>query len=286
MPIKAIILDMDGTLLSDQQQISPRTKESLIRAQQKGVKVVLASGRPTSGMMAYAKELEMEKHHGLLVSYNGARIIDCENQKELYNQSLTIEEGKAVLEHLKQFDVKIMIDKEEYMYVNDVFDCWVTYRGEPLNIIEYESRAGNYLLCEKKDLADFLDFPVSKILTAGDPEYLREMHQEMMAPFKDDLHCVFTADFYFEFTAKGINKAKALETVLVPLGIERANMLAFGDGHNDITMVEYAGIGVAMDNAVGELKQTADRVTDSNNQDGIALVVEELVLQASTLDAK
>ncbi|MDT0015121.1 Cof-type HAD-IIB family hydrolase [Listeria cossartiae] len=277
MTTQAIILDIDGTLLNDDKKISTKTKEALITAQQNGVKLILASGRPTTGMHLYAEQLEMEKYHGLLVSYNGAKVVDCQTKEELFNQALTVSEGKAVLEHMKNFEVKVMIDKDDYMYVNDIFDCYVPYKGEEINIIQYESRGGNFKLCEKDDLAAFLDYRISKILTAGDPAYMQENYQAMMAPFKDSLNCVFTADFYFEFTAQGIDKAKALDTVLSPLGIHPENIIAFGDGHNDITMVEYAGTGIAMSNAVPELKAAASSVTLSNNEDGIAHVLNSLI---------
>ncbi|PZG33952.1 Cof-type HAD-IIB family hydrolase [Listeria ivanovii] len=277
MTIEAIILDIDGTLLSDNKEITPATKKALITAQQNGVKLILASGRPTTAMHLYAEQLEMEKYHGLLVSYNGAKVVDCQTNEELFSQALTVTEGKAVLEHMKQFDVKVMIDKDDYMYVNNVFDCFVPYRGEEINIIEYESRGGNFKLCEKDDLAAFLDYPISKILTAGDPAYLQENYQAMMEPFKESFNCVFTADFYFEFTAQGIDKAKALDTVLTPLGISAENLIAFGDGHNDITMVRYAGTGVAMQNAVPELKEAANTVTLSNNEDGIGHLLNHLI---------
>ncbi|MBC1978581.1 HAD family phosphatase [Listeria marthii] len=277
MTTQAIILDIDGTLLNDDKKISTETKKALITAQQNGVKLILASGRPTTGMHLYAEQLEMEKYHGLLVSYNGAKVVDCQTKEELFNQALTVAEGKAVLEHMKNFEVKVMIDKDDYMYVNDVFDCYVPYKGEEINIIQYESRGGNFKLCEKDDLAAFLDYRISKILTAGDPAYMQENYQAMMAPFKDSLNCVFTADFYFEFTAQGIDKAKALDTVLTPMGISPENIIAFGDGHNDITMVEYAGTGIAMSNAVPELKAAASSVTLSNNEDGIAHVLNSLI---------
>ncbi|MBF2349638.1 HAD family phosphatase [Listeria marthii] len=277
MTTQAIILDIDGTLLNDDKKISTETKKALITAQQNGVKLILASGRPTTGMHLYAEQLEMEKYHGLLVSYNGAKVVDCQTKEELFNQALTVAEGKAVLEHMKNFEVKVMIDKEDYMYVNDVFDCYVPYKGEEINIIQYESRGGNFKLCEKDDLAAFLDYRISKILTAGDPAYMQENYQAMMAPFKDSLNCVFTADFYFEFTAQGIDKAKALDTVLTPMGISPENIIAFGDGHNDITMVEYAGTGIAMSNAAPELKAAASSITLSNNEDGIAHVLNSLI---------
>ncbi|UPO90022.1 Cof-type HAD-IIB family hydrolase [Niallia sp. Man26] len=268
--IKVIIMDVDGTLTNNEKAISAETKEVLLKAQKAGAILVLASGRPTSGLMDFAKELEMEKHHGLLVSFNGSKVVDCETNEVLFNETMTVEQGQAVLEHMKKFEVIPMIDKDNYMYVTDVFNNEIKYNGNDINIMKYESRGGKYKLCEVDDLAAFADYPLNKILTAGSDDYLQKHYKEMMEPFKDTLNCVFTAPFYFEFTAQGIDKAKALDTVLIPRGYKKEEMIAFGDGHNDATMVEYAGIGVAMANAVDDLKAVADEVTRSNEEDGIA----------------
>ncbi|VYT70290.1 Sugar phosphatase YidA [Clostridium tertium] len=99
----------------------------------------------------------------------------------------------------------------------------------------------------------------------------------MMEPFKDKLSCMFTAPFYFEFTAKGIDKAKALDSVLIPMGYKNEEMIAFGDGHNDASMIKYAGIGVAMENAVDDLKAIANEVTLSNEEDGIAYTLSKYI---------
>ncbi len=269
--IKLILMDIDGTLANNKKEITPKTKEVLMKAQKSSIRLVLASGRPVTGLMRFAKELEMEKNHGLLVCYNGAKVVDCQSGEVLFNQAMSVEEGKAVLQHLKKFDrVRPIIDKDEYMYVNDVYDCYINYNGQPFNVIEYESRSNNYLLAEKKDLAGFVDFPLNKILTTSDPEYLQAHYQEMMEPFKDSLSCMFTSAFYFEFTAQGIDKARALDAVLPKLGYSKENCIAFGDGPNDASMLAYSGISVAMANAVDSLKETADEVTLSNEEDGIA----------------
>lgn len=268
--IKVIIMDVDGTLTNNDKVIPAKTKEILVKAQKAGAILVLASGRPTSGLLDFAKELEMEKHHGLLVSFNGSKVVDCETNEVLFNETMTVEQGQAVLEHMKKFKVIPMIDKDNYMYVNDVFNNEIDYNGNSMNIVKYESRGGKFNLCEVADLAAFADYPLNKILTAGSPDYLQQHYKDMMEPFKDTLNCVFTAPFYFEFTAQGIDKAKALDTVLIPRGYKKEEMIAFGDGHNDATMVEYAGIGVAMANAVDDLKAVADEVTRSNEEDGIA----------------
>ena len=273
MSIKVIIMDVDGTLTNSKKVITEKTKETLLKAQEAGAKLILASGRPTSGLMDFAKELKMDKHNGLLVSFNGAKVVDCETNKVLFNQAMSVEEGQAVLEHMKKFKVKPMIDKDDYMYVNDVFDNEIEVNGKPFNIIQYEARGGKFKLCEKDDLAAFADYPLNKILTAADSEYLKENYKAIMEPFKDKLSCMFTAPFYFEFTANGIDKAKALDTVLTPMGYKSEEMIAFGDGHNDASMLKYAGIGVAMANAVDDLKEIADEITLSNEEDGIAIAL-------------
>ena len=275
--IKVIIMDVDGTLTNSKKVITPKTKNALIKAQELGSILVLASGRPTSGLMDLAKELKMDEHNGILVSFNGSKVTECQSNKVLFNETMSVEDGQAVLEHMKKFNVKPMIDKDDYMYVNDVFDNTINYNGEPFNIIQYESRGGKFKLCEKDDLAAFADYPLNKILTAGDPEYLQANYEKMMEPFKDKLNCMFTAAFFFEFTAKGIDKAKALDSVLIPMGYKKEEMIAFGDGHNDTSMVKYAGIGVAMDNAVDDLKAIADEVTLSNEEDGIAYTLSKYI---------
>ena len=275
MIIKAIVLDIDGTLLNTGKIISEKTKQALIAAQEEGIKVILASGRPTTGMLELAEQLEMTKYEGFLVSYNGARVTDCLTKEVLFNQAMSIETGQAILEHLKKFDVIPMIDKEDYLYVNDVYSGMLDLPDGAFNIIEYEARGGNFKLSEIDDLAAFATFPINKILIAAQPEYLQKIAPALHAPFDEIVTAAFSAPFYFEFTDKGIDKAKALNTVFPEMGIHSENIIAFGDGHNDRSIIEYAGIGVAMGNAVDALKEIADDVTLSCDEDGIAAGLEK-----------
>lgn len=277
MALKAIVMDIDGTLVSSQKKITTKTKEALINAQKNGIKVILASGRPTRGMYGYAKELELEKYEGFLVSYNGAVVTDCKTNEILFNQTLSVKDGQDILNHLKKFDVIPMLYKDEYMYVSNVYKNMIDLPDGPYNIVEYEARGCDFLICEKANLAAFANFPMNKILVAGNPLYLKEKVEEMYAPFTEKVSCVFSAPFYLEFTDKGIDKAKALSTVLPPLGIESVDVISFGDGQNDLSIIEYAGMGVAMGNAVEELKNIANHITLSNDEDGIAVALEKFL---------
>ena len=273
--MKEIVLDIDGTLLNDQKQISPKTKQALIKAQENGIKVILASGRPTKAMVKFAKELEMDKHNGLLISYNGAKVTNIQTGEVLFNQVLPQELAVQVLEHLKKFNVIPMINDDEYMYVNNVFGGMIRINGESFNIIQYESRGGDFLLQEKADLAEFAKSPLNKILIAGEAEYLANAAKEIYAPFKATLNGAFSAPFYFEITDKGIDKAKALEVVNQNLGIKPFEVISFGDAQNDTSIIKYAGVGVVMGNAKEDMKKIADFVTLSNNEEGIAYALEK-----------
>lgn len=275
--MKAIVLDIDGTLLNDEKVITPKTKQALISAQENGVKVMLASGRPTNGMVKLAKELQMDRHDGFLISYNGARVTDVQTGEILFDQSIPKALAQSVLETLTNYDLIPMINDDQYMYVNNVFGGMIDVFGKPTNIIEYESRGGNFLLCEKENLVPFADFPLNKILVAGEADYLQSVADEIYEPFKDQLNGAFSAPFYFEFTDKGIDKAKALDVVNSSLGITANEVISFGDAQNDTSIINYAGIGVVMGNGTDDMKALADFVTASNNEDGIALALEKFL---------
>lgn len=263
-----IVVDMDGTLLNSQKIITDLTKETIIDMQKSGYRFILASGRPTSGMLQYAKQLDMDKYNGVVISYNGSLAMNVQNQEILFHKPLSTIQSKRILHHLKQFDVDIMIDKDEYMFVHDVY----------ADNIQHESRMGCYKLCEVDDLEAACQFPLNKILISAKPCYLKQHFQEMAEPFSNEVHSMFTAPYYYEFNALGVDKATALKHVISFYGSDRTEVIVFGDAHNDITMMQFAGTGVAMGNVVSEVKNIADIVTDTNDNDGIVQALKELKL--------
>lgn len=276
--IKFILLDIDGTLTNSKRQITPETHAALMRAQEAGVRLVLSSGRPVRGLDSFADRLDMRTHHGLYIAYNGAHVMDCETREVWFNQAIPSNDARDVLHHMHRFpSVRAMIDRNDLMYVEDVFDCYVNYDGPFLpgkngqvNIYDYEAHGNGFDLCEMHDMAARLNWDPNKILMLADPAYLQAHYQELAAPFKGRLASMFTSPFYYEFTPLGIDKARAISEAFEPRGFAAHDMIAFGDGQNDRTMLEYVGIGVAMANAVDELKESADEITDSNEEDGIA----------------
>ncbi|MGN0409077.1 MAG: Cof-type HAD-IIB family hydrolase [Candidatus Fimousia sp.] len=276
MKIRVIVMDVDGTLYNSQKKITKKTREALLQAQKQGIRLIVASGRPTAALKDIVDQLQMDHYHGILVCYNGSKVIDSQTGEVLYEKTISIDEGRAVLEHIKKFDqVQPMIDHGDHLYVNDVYHNIIQINGNDFNVIEYEARSGHFKLCEVDDLVDFINFPINKILTTANPEYLQTHYQEMIKPFQNTLNCMFTSDFYVEFTAKDIDKAKALDTVLKPLGYKPEELLAFGDGENDISMLQYAGTSVAMANSSPKVKAIANYETASCDEDGIELFLRQ-----------
>ncbi len=270
MSIKAILLDIDGTLTNHKKEITPLTKKALMDAQDLGIRLVIASGRPAKGIYQYGDQLDMEKHHGLFVCYNGAKVIDCETKETYVDVTFSTDTAKKVLHHMKKFDVIPVVTSDTHMLVEDVYHCMIKDGTRGFNVIQYESRMNNYKLMEIDNLEEYVNTPQNKILTAGDSSYLLEHYQEMREPFEDELNMMFTSNFYYEFTAKGVDKGSALTIAMDKLGIKKEECIAFGDAENDISMLKYAGISVAMGNAQEAVKKIATLVTNDNEHDGIA----------------
>ena len=270
MSIKAILLDIDGTLTNHKKEITPLTKKALMDAQDLGIRLVIASGRPAKGIYQYGDQLEMAKHHGLFVCYNGAKVIDCETQETYVDVTFPPQTAKRVLHHMKKFNVIPMVTSDTHMLVEDVYRCMIKDGTREFNVIQYESRMNNYKLMEVEDLEEYVNVPQNKILTAGDSDYLQAHFKEMAEPFKDELNMMFTSNFYYEFTAKGVDKGSALTIAMNKLGIKPEECIAFGDAENDISMLKFAGISIAMANGQEAVKNIATEVTDDNEHDGIA----------------
>lgn len=268
MNIKTIALDLDGTLLDRNHNILPKTKKALLELQNKGIEIILASGRPINGMLPYAKELEMDKHHGVIVSNNGAVAYDVRNHKIIFENPIKPEYIKEILKNNKKYNIPAMIQEGDYMIVENVYDGVVDSgdlgKGR-INIIEWEARNGHFLLKEVASMIDYVDFPVNKLLTIVEPSFLDANIEKISAPLKDKVHISRTADFYLEYTTKGINKQTALEK----LNIDSETLMSFGDSMNDKEMVEFAKYGICMSNGHDGVKEVANYITGDRDEEGI-----------------
>lgn len=253
--IKAIILDIDGTLTNSQKEITAETKEALSKAQKMGIRLAIASARSENGLRRFGRWLDFEHNNGIFICYNGVVIINSQTKEIYYEKAMPTELAKEILEHLKQFDCIPMINKDEYIYLNDAFNGMIQTPNGDMDIIQYETRSNEFLICEKADLADFVDFEVPKILVAASSDYMAENADKMGAPFKERARTGMTAPFNYEFNAKGVEKDVAIERAFYEMGISSDDMMAIGDAKNDVAMLKYVKYGIAMGNAIDELKE-------------------------------
>lgn len=272
MAYKMIVLDMDDTLLRDDHTVSPRTKQALMDAQEMGVKVVLASGRPTFAMWDVAEELELKKFGSYILSFNGAKITNCQTHEELFSSTLPAETAHKLFELSRRENVWIhtyngdLIVTEE---ANPYTDIEANITGLPMDVV------GSFV--------EAVTEPVVKVLMVEDPEKLAEVEKTLQKELAGQLTVLRSKPFFLEFTELGVTKGTSLNQLINELGITRDEVIAMGDSYNDITMIEFAGLGVAMGNAPDVIKEKADFVTASNMEDGVAKVIEEFVLKTAVV---
>ena len=269
MDYKMIVLDLDGTLTNREKKITPRTKETLMEAQKRGKIVVLASGRPVQGILHLAEELKMKQYGGYILAFNGGMIINCRTEETVSPVLLPQNMNHTIVKLAEEHGVNILT------YEGDT----IITRKKDDQYVELEAGINQMTVREMGDMADYVTgITVPKFLMVDDGDYLATVEPLVKAALGRDFSVYRSEPFFLEILPKGIDKAQRLEVLLQILGIPREEMIACGDGYNDLTMIKYAGLGVAMENGVLPVRKAADYITASNNEDGVALVVEKFLL--------
>jgi len=267
---RLIAMDLDGTLNNDEKRITPKTHAALMHAQKQGIRLALASARPSPGLYKERDILQLQEYGGILMSYNGGRIVDAATGKVLFETAMDMEQARQVLRFLEKLPVIPILDDGKQFYVTSKDG----YK------VDYECRNNNMICSEVGVLADFLDFAPIKILMSVEPEQLKEVQAQIAAFLPEELTVVQTAPFYLEVIPRRINKGQGILDICQTLELTPAEVIAFGDAENDIPMLRTAGVGVAMGNASQPVKEEADYITASNNQDGIAAALTQLLHNA------
>lgn len=268
MDKKLLVLDLDGTLTNSQKEITPRTLEALRKLQQAGHTIVLASGRPTAGIKQIADGLELETQGGYVLAFNGARIIDWKTQTVMFQQTLEHAYLQRLYDAAVSHHLTILTYRDEYALA-----------GTPANeYAEFEAKINRMILTPVEDFAHAVDFPINKCLMSGEPVEVKACEEELLPELGDVLSIFKSEDFFLEIMAKDIDKAASLDRLVTMLGMTREQVVCCGDGYNDISMIQYAGVGVAMENAKDVVKEVADVVTGSNDEDGLVPIIEKYFL--------
>lgn len=259
-----IVLDLDGTLTNTKKEITPRTLSALLEIQKRGVRIVLASGRPVHGIAPMAQALHLDEHDGWVLAYNGGMVMRWHDRSVIYKKQHAWEVLPALAQRAKDYSVTMMTYQEGEVLSENIEDKYVRHACMINKMVP--RKVDNLPLSLKgKD--------VYKVLIVGDPSQLHKLEHTLACEMHGKCNVFRSEDFFLEVVPCGIDKANSLGMLHRHLSVEREEIVCCGDGYNDISMIEYAGLGVAMANAKEEVRQVADFVTLSNDEDGIAHVV-------------
>jgi hypothetical protein len=264
MKYKMLVLDMDDTLLADDHTISKENKEMISKAQELGVYVILASGRPTPAMVEYAKELNMDNSY--MISYNGAVITDLSTDEVIFEQTLTQEQIHTLYDYSQKSKTHIIT----YLDGQVVSETHSEYIDVELNITGLKHNVVS-------DFKASVYKSAIKCILLEEPAYLKEVEKDLKATMPHLSICM-SKPFFLEVAQTGIDKAYSIKVLAEKLNIQQSEIIAVGNAGNDLTMVEYAGLGVWVDNVTPELRDRANVIVASNNDHGVAEVIERYIL--------
>jgi Cof subfamily protein (haloacid dehalogenase superfamily) len=262
--IKLIAIDLDGTLMDSQKQVSPANVQAIQRASQQGIRVVLISARPPFGMTPSADRVGLDE---ILIAYNGAYALEPPNQKVLIDQPLTTEDCHALIHILRRHDLYTGFYAADQWFVEK--EC-----AE----MEWEAQAlARYPQIIPDLTASELPRPHKMILIdLKESGRLQTCFEEIRSELPN-VNAHFSGDRTLEINDQNASKSNALSLIARRLGFEVAEVAALGDGENDVPMLKYAGLGVAMGNAPSHVQAQADMTVASNDHNGVAQAIETIL---------
>lgn len=266
---RALALDLDGTLMDSEKKLSEENKHAVWQAIEAGTAVVLASGRPMFGVMPVAKQLELDKRGGYVLAYNGGNIWDCKASEMVYERHIPSECIAAICDAARKNQAAPLTYFEDRVISEKADDEYVLR----------EAFCNSAEVMQVDNIPEFVDYPVAKLLVVGEHSRLLPVKEELEKQYGDVLELFFSEDYFLEIVPKNVGKDVSLAALLDNLGIEQKELIACGDGLNDLSMISYAGLGIAMENAYPEVKERADYVTVSNDENGVARIIKEFILK-------
>lgn len=289
--IKAIIMDMDGTLLDPQNKICPETKEALQTLEKQGVSLILASGRSYTRLLPYAKELQMDQYHGYLIEVDGIAIYDMETNKRNVLRRMKPEEIREVYTYLMTLNCEAHACFDDGLFdyfSNELYERKKALRRERNLSEDYPWTSGPWdLLADLRDgypkvtyihSFDEIDRDINKIQLMQDEEIIETIYEDLMEKFEDTFEIFRTCPRQLEILPKGYSKGKTLKRLMEANAWQADEVLAFGDGENDVSLFEAVKDSYAMGQAKDFVKAKASHVTGSNVEQGILMALKDLGL--------
>lgn len=259
---RLLAIDLDGTLLTHNKRIMPETRRALDAAARAGCHLVIATGRGFGVTRYFCDGLTLTAPQ---ITYNGAVIFDPAKREDIARELVPPVDVPPVVDFLIEARMHIALFSPQRLYMSAAMPeprSWLPGTEEAPELVD--------------DMRSVASYPCIKVVAHSDAAAITRLRPPAMERFGRDLYVTQTSAVLLEFLHIGVSKGAALRTVAAILGVARDEIIAFGDSHNDIGMLEFAGVGVAMGNADDEVKAVANMVTVSNEDDGIAAALHDL----------
>ncbi|RMD00474.1 sugar-phosphatase [Clostridium autoethanogenum] len=265
---KLVGIDMDGTLLRDDKSISEENYNAIQKAKELGVKIVLATGRPLKGIEKYLKQLKLTSEGDYSVAFNGAVVQKNNNGKVISENLLKHEDLKYLYNLSKQLNVNIHIL---------TFDFCAAAKLNKYSKLESSLNKIPLKILDLNQIPDYV--PIVKVMFVDEEEKLSKAIENLPRTVYEKYTVLRSEPYFLEFINKNVNKGFGIQVLKEKLNISRDEIMCIGDAGNDIHMIKYAGLGVAMENAFSDTKKVADYITKTNEQNGVAHVINKFILE-------
>ena len=269
MEYQLLVIDVDGTLLNSNHEITERTRSALIKVQQAGIRIALASGRPPQGLWAISEALDMPTYGGYIIAYNGSQIIDAASRSVMFERKVNPELLPYLEKKARKGNFAIMTYGDEQLVCNLEGNAHV----------EAEALLNGLSLVVEPEFSVAIDFtPYKVVLVSDDEPALKALEDLWKRRLNGTVEAHRSENYFLEILPYGVDKDGALSVLLDHLNISPQSVAAFGDGVRDVGLLQLAGLGIAMGNALPSVRACADYVTKSCDEDGVAEAIEQFVL--------
>ncbi|MBR2946218.1 MAG: Cof-type HAD-IIB family hydrolase [Bacteroidaceae bacterium] len=270
MKFKLFVLDVDGTLLNSKRELTKRTIATLVKVQQLGIRIALASGRPAHGILPLAKALGMDRQGGFIIAHNGAVVMDAASGEVIFERSIDQQMIPFMERLAKRAQMTLACYEGDEVISTDITDAHVVD----------EAHMNGMKLRQVESIADSLTtWPRELILVSDNEEHLTGVEEYLQKHMSGAMDTIHSNPYYLEIVGYQVGKSYAMSALVQKLGISLSDVLAIGDGTADVAMLQQAGTGIAMGNALEGVKHCADQITLTNDEDGAAIAIEKAIVE-------
>lgn len=267
MKYKAIALDLDGTLTDHNKKLPAENIKAVDKAIDMGIKVILASGRPLFGITPIADELKLEENGGYILAYNGGQIVDCSTKETIVSHELP----KQCIDDI------CSLARANDVYALTYSDGQIVAESDDDEYVIKEAFCNSTSVIKTESLRDYVDYPVAKFLVVGKHEKLVPVQKALLDKYQGIIDSFYSEDYFLEVVPYGVAKDNSLRELLGKLDITEDELIACGDGMNDIPMLKIAGLSAVMGNAYPEVKKYADYIAPTNDESGVADIIKRYI---------